>query len=115
MKIKYPTWKIRGTPTPNDSLYICDSCGQGHWGTNTTGSNSAGVCYCTKGRKGGPVRMRKATAAETELGKLAIKEIIGQNFDRSLCICSDLTAPFPTRRRGGVAFYYGYHGRTRTS
>ena len=30
-KPKYPTWKIKGSPTPNEKLVICDQCGLAQW------------------------------------------------------------------------------------
>lgn len=82
-EIKYPTWKVRGGPTPAETLWICDDCGRGHWGW----PNVIEHCSC-EGRKGGRKRMRRATAAETKAGKLALKEIIG-----------DVTPPPPRTAR----------------
>ncbi len=67
-KINYPTWRVRGSPTPAEALFICDKCGDAIWGqANPLHS----FCYnnSCKGRKGGAPRLRKATAAETEEAK----------------------------------------------
>ena len=75
MKINYPTWKIRGGPTPNEKLVICDQCGNAEWtihGLNPT------VCQNRRGHASGKEgRMREATPAEYAAGKAALQEIIG--------------------------------------
>lgn len=75
MNIKYPVWKVRGTPTPNETLFICNGCGTARWTTETGGNPPC--CYNCTGRKGGFLRLRPATTAETAEGKKHIKEIIG--------------------------------------
>ena len=74
MKINYPTFDTASYPTPASTLYICDNCGTAKW-------SYAGIikqcCNCI-GRKGGFIRMRLATEAETADGKLALKTIIGK-------------------------------------
>ena len=74
MKIKYPTWKVRGSPTPNERLMICDTCGRAEW----YGHGWPQVVYCdpTYNKVPNHGRMREATAAEYEEGKAAIKTII---------------------------------------
>lgn len=70
--IRYPSWKIRGTPTPNEKLMVCDKCGLASWITNSPMSN---VVYhtCSDNKQH---RSREATAAEYKMGKAAIKEVI---------------------------------------
>ena len=74
MNIKFPTWKVRGNPTPNDTLYICDNCGDSYWAMIRQGI--VHTCNNCRGRKGGYVRMRKATDKETKLGISVLREII---------------------------------------
>lgn len=73
--INYPTWTVRQRPTPAETLYVCDKCGEAHWSI----AGIVPVCHRSecKGRKGGPPRMRPATKAETAEGKRHLKEIIG--------------------------------------
>lgn len=73
--IKYPIWKIRGKPTPNEKLMICDGCGTAKWSTDSSYSK---VLYCDncQGKKGGYLRMRKATLSEIKEAKKYLKEII---------------------------------------
>ncbi len=75
MNIKYPTWKVRGYPTPNDTLWVCDMCREASWGpcVNVLTCNH-NTCY---GKKGGSVRLRKATPKETALAITLLKEVIG--------------------------------------
>ncbi len=74
--MKYPTWKVRGEPTPNDTLWVCDECGKAEWGTDTSGAFSVN-CYSCTGRKGGFKRMRRGTPAETTEAKKHLQEVIG--------------------------------------
>lgn len=74
--MKYPTWKLRGTPTPNETLWVCNQCETAAWMTDITGVNPP-VCNNCRGRKGGQVRLRKATAAETAEAKKHLQEVIG--------------------------------------
>ena len=70
--IQYRTWKLRGTPTPNEKLMVCDICGFSDWGTNSPLSNVVyHICLDRKQR-----RSREATPAEYAAGKAALKEII---------------------------------------
>lgn len=71
--INYPTFKIRGTPTPNEKLEICDECGYAHWTIHGLGPT---VCHQMH-PNGKARRMREATPAEYEKGKAAITQIIG--------------------------------------
>ncbi len=73
--MKYPTWNIAGSPTPNETLYCCDGCQESAWGP--AGLIGRIVCHRCPGRKGGASRMRLATKAETAEAKKALKEIIG--------------------------------------
>ena len=52
----YPTWTIKGTPTPN-ILYCCDPCQNATWAPDL-----GSVYYCMKCHK----RYRKGTKKETE-------------------------------------------------
>jgi hypothetical protein len=70
MTIQYPTWKVRGYPTPNEKLIICPTCGYANWV-----AHRGGILYCyDHSRK--RVRMREATLDEYELGKAAITQVI---------------------------------------
>jgi hypothetical protein len=74
MTPKYPTWKVKVSPTPSDTIYICDKCGKAHWGP-------AGlILHCheaqCKGRKGGPRRMRVGNAGEQKAARAFLKKII---------------------------------------
>jgi hypothetical protein len=74
--IQYPTWKVRGNPSPNERLVICDECGHAEWTTSNT--QGVRICYNRHGHANGKNgRMRTATAQETAIGKSTIKEIIG--------------------------------------
>lgn len=72
-EIKFPAWDVRQTPTPSETLYVCDGCGHAFWGP----AGLTTVCHNCKGRKGGYKRMRVATAAEQAEGKKHLKTIIG--------------------------------------
>jgi hypothetical protein len=77
VNINYPTWKVKSSPTPTDKLIICDACGYAEW---TIHSNGYPTAYCPHDyfhadKK--PKRMREATRIEYELGKAALKKIIG--------------------------------------
>lgn len=76
VQIKYPTWKVRGHPTPNECLMICDNCGIAEW-TMDIGHNvytcDHRTCHV---RKGGAMRMRVATKKEREQALKALKQII---------------------------------------
>ena len=73
--MNYPTWKVRGTPTPNETLYVCDSCGEAEWGPAGLITHCGnGAC---RGKKGGQKRMRTATAKETAAAKKKITTVIG--------------------------------------
>ncbi len=75
MKINYPTWKIRGAPTPNEKLVICDGCGNAEW---TVHGLDPTICHNRHEHASGKVRrMREATAKEYTIGKAAIQKIIG--------------------------------------
>lgn len=70
----YPTWKVKASPTPSDTIYICDKCGKAQWGP-------AGlILHCheaqCKGRKGGPARMRVGTTDEHKAANKAVKDFI---------------------------------------
>jgi hypothetical protein len=67
--MKYPTFKIKGSPTPNEFLVVCDKCGKVDWTVSIVGH----VYQC----RGCPGRMREATPAEYAAGKAALKEVIG--------------------------------------
>lgn len=70
--IKYPTWRVRGNPTPNEKLMVCDRCGAASWMPHSPLTHVA-EHTCPDNTK---CRMRKATAAEYEQGKAVCKEII---------------------------------------
>ena len=70
----YPTWKVRGSPTPYEFLAICDKCGHVEW--SVAGWPAVKPCP-----KHGPfekshARMREATAKEYTEAKAALKEVI---------------------------------------
>jgi len=71
--MNYPTWKMRGNPTPNETLYCCDSCKKSRW---CPYSESIRYCYNCRGKKGGYQRLRKATAKEIAEAKKVLKDII---------------------------------------
>ena len=64
--IEYPTYKMRGHPTPNNKLVICEVCHRADWVTHTTGRSH----YCCSSRT------REATTQEYEQGKKTLKIII---------------------------------------
>ena len=74
MKINYPTWKIRGGPTPNETRHLrrmrqrqIDRARQ-----------APHICHNRHEHAGKKNRrMREATPAEYAAGKAAMKEIIG--------------------------------------
>jgi hypothetical protein len=75
MKINYPTWKIRGAPTPNEKLVICDGCGNADW---TVHGLDPTICHNRHEHASGKVRrMREASAKEYAIGTAAIQKIIG--------------------------------------
>jgi len=67
-KPKYQTWKMKGSPTPNDKLVICDKCGKTRWVTHSTGR----ISYCTNMHG----RMREATPKEYDEGNAAIEKVL---------------------------------------
>jgi hypothetical protein len=75
VKIDYPTFKIKGQPTPNEKLVICDICGNAAWTIHGLGPS---ICHCSWNHPSGKqTRMREATPAEYEAGKAALTQIIG--------------------------------------
>lgn len=70
--IKYPTWDVKQSPTPSETLYICDKCGKAVWAYH----GLIMYCYCSRTKKGGHPRMRVATNDETKIGKSKIKFVI---------------------------------------
>lgn len=73
--INYPTWKIRGTPTPNEKLVVCDECGNAEW---TIHGLDPTICHNShKHASGKWRRMREATPAEYAIGKEELTQIIG--------------------------------------
>ena len=73
--IKYPAWKVRGAPTPNERLVVCDECGEAIW---TIHGAFIPLCYNRQQHANkGNCRMRNATPAETETAKSYLKEVIG--------------------------------------
>jgi hypothetical protein len=73
--IDYPTWKIRGTPTPNEKLVVCDECGNADWTIHGLGPT---ICHRRHAHASGKERrMREATADEYKIGKAAITQVIG--------------------------------------
>ena len=74
MTPKYPTWRMRGAPTPNEKLIVCDTCGCAAWTTHGPGSN---LCHNYHDHPDGKYRrMREATPAEYAAGKAALTKII---------------------------------------
>lgn len=71
--MKYPTLKMRGSPTPNDKLVVCDMCHTARWDTHSTGRQS--YYYCCQNRT------REATSQEYIEGKLALKEVLEWMFE----------------------------------
>ncbi len=68
MQIKYPTWKVRGSPTPNEKLMVCHQCGHAVWVPHSPLTNVV-QCVCRR-------RMTEANKNEYEIGKGSIKCII---------------------------------------
>jgi len=66
--IKYPTFKTKGSPTPNDHLAICPHCGYARW---TIYTHNLPV-YCHKCNS----RMREGTPEEYTAAKLALERVI---------------------------------------
>jgi hypothetical protein len=64
--MKYPTFRIRGTPTPNEKLIVCDECQIAAWVAYSVGV----INYCC-GR-----RMRVATIQERDAAAAALKTIL---------------------------------------
>jgi ribosomal protein L37AE/L43A len=65
--IKYPTFKISGEPTPNDTLYVCDVCRKAAWGFERVGLGKGNCCN---------TRMREGTPTEYKEAKRVLKEVI---------------------------------------
>lgn len=75
MPIKFPTFKVRGQPTPNEKLVVCDECGKAEWVNH---GPAVYECYnANHHANGGYRRMREATPKEYEQGKAAITTVIG--------------------------------------
>ena len=73
--IKYPTWKVRGAPTPNERLVVCDECGNAAWVGH---GEFIHTCYNRHQHANKSYRrMRPATAQETATAKSFLKEVIG--------------------------------------
>lgn len=73
--IEYPTWKVRGAPTPNERLVICDECGNAAWVGH---GDFVHTCFNRHQHANKSYRrMRNATPAETETAKTYLKEVIG--------------------------------------
>ena len=71
--MKYPTFKIRGTPTPNEKLVVCEVCQEADWtihGDNRVPNSH----YCQDGKHR---RMREGTLEEYEEAKKVLTQIIG--------------------------------------
>lgn len=68
INIKYPIFKTKGNPTPNDHLVICTNCGTARW-TIYTKNLSA---YCARCEN----RMREGTPKEYAAAKLALERMI---------------------------------------
>ena len=66
--INYPKWKVRGNPTPNEKLMVCDACGSAAWMPHSP-LTRVSQCGCNR-------RMREATPAEYEAGKAALETVI---------------------------------------
>lgn len=73
----YPTWKVRGSPTPCDRLIVCDECGYAGWTVHST--SPVNYHYCLNNKR---KRCREATPGEYEAAKKALTLIIGLK-DRS--------------------------------
>lgn len=63
--MNYPSFKIKGFPTPNSILMVCDICQQAAWTYPTPR-----IMYCCNHR------MREATPQEYIQGQKALKRII---------------------------------------
>lgn len=71
MAIEYPTWRIKGKPTPNEKLVVCDTCGKAEW---TAHFPNPVVCHNYHHHPGGKNRrMREATPAEYKAAKAKLK------------------------------------------
>ena len=76
MTIKYPTWRIKGKPTPNEKLVICDTCGHAEWTAHFSTRNPI-LCYHRQGHPNGKnARMREATSHEYAAAKKCLREEI---------------------------------------
>lgn len=65
--MNYPTWKMKGSPTPYDKLMICKYCHQTRW---VRSSDNIHYCY-----KCG-ARMKEANKTQYQEAYKALKEII---------------------------------------
>ena len=65
--MKYPEWKCKGNPTPNDKLIICDKCQCAEYTMHSDLLQYHSKCSS---------RMREATKKEYQEAKKALKEII---------------------------------------
>jgi len=68
LKITYPTIHIKGSPTPYDTLFVCDFCKAAVWGFVSSQPMRHYVCKDGKARV-----MRLATDKEKEEARAAIK------------------------------------------
>ena len=64
--MKYPTFKVSGSPTPNEKLMVCEVCQKAEWVGHATG-RTRHCCHS---------RMREATPQEYDEGRLALNLII---------------------------------------
>lgn len=62
--MKYPTFKVRGAPTPNEKLVVCEICQTAAWTIHSTGQ----ISYCCG-------RMREGTPQEYNEARLALTTI----------------------------------------
>lgn len=67
--MEYPKWKTRGSPTPNDKLFVCDKGQHAEWG----GHGFSAVSHCMRHN----TRFREGTAAEYVEARKALKEVLG--------------------------------------
>lgn len=76
MKLNYPTYKMKQRLTPDDELWCCDGCGNCFWAQYNPMGKSFTHCSMCTGKKGGFLRMRRATEKEKQEARKVLKDII---------------------------------------